>query len=387
MHSVPLILGLTTGASLAVGILAALGLHRLRSRSLRVLLTVTALAPMLAVAASVVVNVEAMFISGHDSTVVLIALACAVPIAVGLATVAGRQVAAGASAVAEGVRRFESGAATGERPGEEKSLAPAPVPAELAALAAELEQVRLRLAESRRREADLEQARRELIAFLSHDLRTPLAGLRALGEALEDGVIDDVPQALKRMLGAVDRMGTLVNDLFELSRLAAPHPPARGHEPVSLVELAADAVGESREHARARGVDLRLETADPADPLPVRGAGDQLTRALGNLVTNAVRHTRSGGRVLVRADRGGDGEIRLAVTDQCGGIPFEHLNRVFDTGWRGSPARSDDGGAGLGLAIVAAVARAHAGRVDVHNLDDGCRFELTLPSENAPRTA
>ena len=127
------------------------------------------------------------------------------------------------------------------------------MPAELAALTDELEMTRKKLAASHERERALEASRRELVAFMSHDLRTPLAGLRAVSEGLEDGVIDDVPGALRQMRATVDRMTGLVDDLFELSRLSAAPPPRR-RTAVSLRELAEDVAGESGEHARVSRV-------------------------------------------------------------------------------------------------------------------------------------
>ena len=147
---------------------------------------------------------------------------------------------------------------------------------------------------------------------------------------------------------------------------------------VSLREVAEDIARESAEGARAVGVRLDV---DADDRLPVRGVADELARALANLIGNAVRHTASGGAVVVHGDRDEDGRVRLSVSDACGGIAPEHLGRVFDTGWRADPERTPgDGRAGLGLAIARGVAEAHAGTLQVENTADGCRFELTLPA-------
>jgi len=254
-------------------------------------------------------------------------------------------------------------------------------PAEITALATELETTRESLRLSRERERSLERSRRELVAFMSHDLRTPLAGLRALAEGLEDGVIADQDGALRQMRLTVERMNGLVGDLFELSRLnAGPVRPRLARGPLSLVELAYDVVGEAREHARTRHVDLVLDVADDADRLAVQGNGDELARALSNLVGNAVRHTREHGQVCVSARRASDGRARLAVTDGCGGIKDDDLARVFDIGWRAEPERgTNDAGAGLGLAIARGVIESHAGSISVANIDGGCRFDVELP--------
>jgi signal transduction histidine kinase len=214
---------------------------------------------------------------------------------------------------------------------------------------------------------------------MSHDLRTPLAGLRALAEGLEDGVIDDPKPALAQMRVTVDRMNSLVDDLFELSRLTAGEP-SRKLMSVSLAELADEVAALVDHQARAR--DVRIEVDRPADDrLRVIGDADELSRALTNLVANAVRHTPAGGVVRLVADRAPDGRVRCTVVDACGGIAEPDLPRLFDVGWRGSADRTpDDGGAGLGLAIAQGVVHAHDGTIDVTNVPGGCRFELSLPA-------
>jgi len=218
---------------------------------------------------------------------------------------------------------------------------------------------------------------------MSHDLRTPLAGLRALAEGLEDGVIEDQAAALRQMRHTVERLNGLVGDLFELSRLTSDEgapAPARG--PVSLLEIAHDVVGEASEHARQARVELCLDVADDTDRLAVHGDADELARALGNLIGNAVRHTGPGGRVTVSARRGQDGSIRVAVSDGCGGIATADLPRLFDVGWRAEPERGTaDAGAGLGLAIAKGVVESHAGRISVDNVEGGCRFAVELPAQ------
>jgi signal transduction histidine kinase len=254
------------------------------------------------------------------------------------------------------------------------------VPAELAELTDELEMTRRKLAASHERERALEASRRELVAFMSHDLRTPLAGLRAVSEGLEDGVIEDVPGALRQMRATVDRMTGLVDDLFELSRLSAA-PPPRHRSAVRLRELAEDVAGENGEHARSSGVRLAVSTPTDDDRLAVQGDPDELTRAVTNLVGNAIRHTAPGGTVTLAVDREPDGRVRLAVTDGCGGIPADDLERVFDVGWRGDEQRTPaDGGGGLGLAIARGVVESHDGQIAVSNVDGGCAFQIDLPA-------
>ena len=376
------ILGLTAGAVILTGLLGALVLQAIRRRSLLFSIVVAALAPVAAVAAAVALNVNRMVISEHDSSVVSVALGLSTVLAVVLSYVLGHRVASGSRELTQALRGLADSPYAGASASPSAS-ASASAPAEISALATELETTRESLGLSRERERSLEQGRRELVAFMSHDLRTPLAGLRALAEGLEDGVIDDQVVALRQMRQTVERMNGLVDDLFELSRLnAGPARPAEARGPVSLVELAYDVVGEAREHARRRHVDLVLDVADDADRLAVQGNGDELARALSNLVGNAVRHTPEHGQVRVSAQRAPDGRARLAVTDGCGGIKDGDLARVFEIGWRGEPERgTQDAGAGLGLAIARGVIESHAGSISVVNVEGGCRFELALPAQ------
>lgn len=356
-----------------VGAAGVVLLHRLRRRALTALLVTAALLPVAAVAAAVLASVQVMFISEHDSQVLWVALGAALLLAVAFALVIGRWLVGASRELGRGVRGLVDELAV---------QSSTPLPVELAELATELETTRVRLEQSRLRERSLERSRRELVAFMSHDLRSPLAGLRALTEGLEDGVVDDVPAALGQMRCSVDRMSGLVSDLFELSRLQV-EVPGRPRVLVSLREVAEDVIGECHEQARALGVEMHARMPDD-DRLPVLGAADELERVLANLISNALRHTGSGRRIEVRGDRGDDGRVRVCVLDSCGGIPAEELGRVFDVGWRGDPERTPgDGRSGLGLAIARGVVEAHSGTLHVANTDGGCRFEVTLPSAEA----
>jgi len=366
------IFALTAGWTLAVGLLGGALLWRIRRKSLRITMIVAGLVPMLAALAAVTQSVQAMFISAHDSVVVLWTLAFSGLMGLAMSVLLGHWISAGSRDV--GLRLRQLGTSY------EPVAGSANVPAELAAITEELEMTRKRLSASSERERALEASRRELVAFMSHDLRTPLAGLRAVSEGLEDGVIEDVPGALRQMRATVDRMTGLVDDLFELSRLSAAPPPRR-RAAVSLRELAEDVVGESAEHARAEGVGLTVSTPGDGDRLAVHGDADELTRAVTNLVGNAIRHTERGGLVNLAVDRDG-GRVRLVVTDGCGGIPGEDLGRVFDVGWRGDAQRTPSvggTGGGLGLAIARGVVESHEGRIAVANVAGGCAFEIELP--------
>ncbi|WP_432937999.1 sensor histidine kinase [Kribbella sp. CA-253562] len=376
------ILAMTALWTLLVGAIGAVVLWRFRRRSLRITMIVVSLAPLAAALAAVGQSVRAMFISAHDSLVVLWTLAFSGLLGLAMSVMLAHWISAGSRDVGRRLRHLgTSYEAVG-------AVSNGNVPAELAELTDELETTRARLAASRERERALEASRRELVAFMSHDLRTPLAGLRALSEGLEDGVIEDAPGALRQMRTTVDRMTGLVDDLFELSRLSTAPPPRR-RSAVSLRELAEDVAGETTEHARSKGVTVAVSAPDDDDRLAVHGDADELTRAVSNLVGNAIRHTAPGGTVKLAVDREADGRVRLAVTDGCGGIPDDDLERVFDIGWRGDEQRTPatvsagtdlgSSGGGLGLAIARGVVESHEGTIEVSNVPGGCAFSIDLP--------
>ena len=381
MTDLLLIIGLTLAACIVVGLLGAVLLRAIRRSSLRYQVAVATLIPVLAVAATVVINVELMFLSAHDTTVILLALGIALVLAVVGAWLVSRRFSRASRRLEDTVGLLISDSGAGAAPKAEASdtrAAHDSLPAELARVEQELADARRTLAESRQRERAAEQSRQELVSFMSHDLRTPLAGLRALAEGLEDGVITDVPGTLRHFRSTVARMTIMVDDLFALSRVqGAPEP--RELSLVALSELVCDVTSEAE--ATARKADVRLEVNLPEhDNLAVLGRHEDLSRALGNLISNAIRHTEPQQTVRVSAERAEDGSVRVAVQDGCGGIPDAYLDRVFDTGWRASPARgTGEGGAGLGLAIARGVVESHNGEIGVRNTETGCRFEVALP--------
>src|SRR5215211_1073177 len=381
MTDLLLIIGLTLAACVGVGLLGAWLLRAIRRSSLRYQMAVATLIPVLAVAATVVINVELMFLSAHDTTVILLALGIALVLAVVGAWLVSRRFSRASRRLEDTVGLLISDSGAGAAPKAEASdtrAAHDSLPAELARVEQELADARRTLAESRQRERAAEQSRQELVSFMSHDLRTPLAGLRALAEGLEDGVITDVPGTLRHFRSTVARMTIMVDDLFALSRVqGAPEP--RELSLVALSELVCDVTSEAE--ATARKADVRLEVNLPEhDNLAVLGRHEDLSRALGNLISNAIRHTEPQQTVRVSAERAEDGSVRVAVQDGCGGIPDAYLDRVFDTGWRASPARgTGEGGAGLGLAIARGVVESHNGEIGVRNTETGCRFEVALP--------
>lgn len=244
--------------------------------------------------------------------------------------------------------------------------------------------VRQQLAVETRRaeERGREETRRELIAWVSHDLRTPLAGIRAMGEALEDQVVeepDDVVAYGARISAETGRLSSMVDDLFELSRINAGRLEVRTG-PMGLDGLVQDVAQGLLPLASARGVGLEWDL----QPMVGQASGPETERVVRNVVANAVRHTAAGGTVRLRGGTA-DGDVWLTVEDGCGGIPDEDLPRIFEVGFRGTAARSPEveplgAGAGLGLAIARGLMSAQDGRIDVTNVADGCSFRLTLPA-------
>ena len=245
-------------------------------------------------------------------------------------------------------------------------------------LARQLDTLSGKLEELRARERSLEKSRRELVAGVSHDLRTPLAAARALAEALEDGLVsteEEVAQYHRRIRKEIDRVSQLVDDLFELSRIEAGslqlHP-----ELVALEDLISEALAQAAPLADQQGV--RLE-GHVLEAMPeVRLSEPHVFRVLTNLLDNALRHTPPGGRVSLEAGRGAD-TVWVSVRDECGGVADEHLPRLFEPGFRAETGHPPDGRSGLGLAIVRGLVQAHGGTTSVRNEDHGCRFTVSLP--------
>ena len=339
-----------------VGLGGAGALRLLRGRSIAthvvVLLSVTGSA----VVAGIVAVAQAMFLSAHDLQVVLITVTASAVVSLTVGAVFGRRLARAA----------------------------------------------IWAGQARERERVMEAGRRDLVAWVSHDLRTPLAGMRAMAEALEDNVVHD-PQTVaeyhRRIRVETDRMSRLVDDLFELSRINAG-ALRLALSRVPLADIVSDAIAATAPLAASRGI--RIIAAESGWPT-VTGSEPELARVVTNLLVNSVRYTRPDG--TVRIDAGVDhGDVWLAVSDTCGGIPEADLPRLFDVAFRGERARSPEraspgpvagvdatrgiraaaetmtGGGGLGLAIVRGLIEAHGGQVQAHNTHGGCRFVIRVPT-------
>ncbi|MDQ3661582.1 MAG: ATP-binding protein [Actinomycetota bacterium] len=359
-------------AAVIAGALGSLALRALSHRSMGLQIAVVSLTSVAAVAAGAVSAANQMFISSHDLRALVVVLSAAGAVGATGALMLGRRVArasrwlgASAGLIAEGKEPVDPSH---------------PVSEELRSVAIALKDMSQRLDESRERERAMERSRRELVAWVSHDLRTPLAGIRAMAEALEDGMASDDVTASRyhRTLRVeTDRLAGLVDDLFELSRINAGNLRLE-LESVSLGDLVSDALSAAAGVARAGGV--RLDGRLATETLELEASAPEIARVISNLLENAIHHTPAEGVVTVEAGAQ-KGHAYVAVADACGGIPDSDLDRVFDVAFRGQQARTpgERVRGGLGLAIARGIVDAHGGDIQVRNVDSGCLFTVRLP--------
>ncbi len=365
------VVALAAGAALVLSLLGLVVTHHLGQRPLSVYLWVAALTTVLGIVAGTVLAGWRMFLSPKDERTVIVVLVAA-------ATVGGLTAIVLARTLRQGIGTVSRLASSlGQRP----HAPAAPVPTlELSNLASQLQEVGEQLHESIVRERSLEASRRELVAWISHDLRTPLAGIQALTEALEDGIVTD-PETVSRYyrtIGSeVARLDGMVDDLFRLSRIHSGLLNLN-LELVSLNDVVSDALTLVRPMAKAKGVHVVGQVEQGS--AKVRLSTTESLRILRNLLENALRHTPAGGEVSLRASVTDD-ETVMTVRDGCGGIAEADLARVFELGFRGDAARSPepDKRAGLGLAIAHGLVQAHGGDIEVANESGGCCFTVRLP--------
>jgi signal transduction histidine kinase len=322
---------LAAGGAVLAGVLAAVLLVLVRRSSLTAQTVVAGLAPVLAVAIGVAGASSAMFISRHDVHVLLVVL------------------------VAAGTAGLLTGLSLGRR-----------------------------LAEAQDRASAVERSRRELVAWVSDDLRAPLSGIRAMAGALEEAIIDDTETVSlyhRTIRQEADRLAALIEDLLELSRI---HSGVTSPDPsrVALHELVSDALARASIAASAKGIDLRGAVGDPSPMVEL--AGPEMARAVRNLLDDAIRHTPTGGTIWVEAalDEAGTSAV-VSVLDACGGMPERHVDQVFDmaygdNGSRGDRMRPTGDGGGVELAVAREVVETDRGRISAGKESQGCRFTVRL---------
>jgi signal transduction histidine kinase len=346
------------GATLVCGLAAGVALHRLPT--LRLQLTGLGLLAVILPLGAVVLSGIVMFQSGHDLTILAVAAASstsAVLAALALGHSIGREV--------EPFQRAAAAIAAGDF----TVRAPEPRQRELAALATTFNEMAARLEQ-------LFDTRTQMVAWASHDLRTPLANIQAMLEALEDGLAEPA-KYLPALREQAQTLGVLIDDLFELARIDAGALTLELHE-AQLSGLVRSCLRGIEAEAQARSVQLQ---ADVDDAVTVRCAPEKVQRVLVNLLTNSLRHTPTDGSVAVRVERRPE-EVRILVEDTGDGLEPEAERRMFERFWRGDPARSmASGGAGLGLAIARGLVEAHGGRIGAENRPGGgARVWFTLPA-------
>lgn len=333
---------------------------------------------MIVITVNVIVAAYAMFISTHDLSLLALLLAYSIAMAAIYSVLVSSSIGDSLRTLTMAARRMSAGDLTVRVP-----VAPE---RELAELGGAFNAMAERLDLAFRRQRELEEARQGLIAAVSHDLRTPLASLRVMVEAINDGVAND-PATVQRYIKAMERetisLGRLIDDLFEMARLDAGQVQLRLQpNPISnIIEEALESLGAQ---ASRQGIALRCNV-DRAVP-PVLVDPDRIQRVLYNLIQNAIRHTPADGTVFVEVfDRGPD--VQVNVRDTGEGIASTDLPHVFDRFYRGDKARSRDStaGAGLGLSIARRLVETHGGHIWVAQPPEGGSiFSFTLPKAAIP---
>jgi two-component system sensor histidine kinase BaeS len=342
--------------TLAVGVVLGAGLRALPTLRLQ-LAGLAALAVCLPLAV-VLLSGWVMFHMGADVEILAVSVASAA-VAVVVALWLARSIAGSI----DGVRRASARLAAGDL----SARAPRSGPAEVTELAGAFNEMAV----------DLERlfdARRELVAWASHDLRAPIANVQALLEATADGLME-ADEALPRLEEQVRTLTTLVDDLFELARIDAGVLQLELHE-ASLAEVVRASLRGVEAEARLRGISLASNVDEAAR---ARFAPLEVERVLLNLLANALRHTPTDGSVAVRVETRAS-EVAVTVEDTGVGLAEDAPARMFERFWRGDPARAGRG-AGLGLAIARGLVEAQGGRIWAENRPGGgACVSFTLPA-------
>jgi signal transduction histidine kinase len=358
--------------AVVVAAIAGIALRFARHKPMLLRLLIVVGATVVSIAGATMAIAAQMYISEHDLVVLCWVIGAAAVVSLAVAALVGMGI------TRSSVRLRSTARAIGEGqvvlPEDYAGL-------EFAALAQELAETSRRLARAREEVTTMDLSRRRLVAWISHDLRTPLAAIRAMAESLEDGVAEEPSRYHRQIRLQAEALASMVDDLFELSKIQSG-TLSLNMEPVSLFDLVSDAVADLHPVAASRSITL---TESRTGNLTLFGDARELSRVIGNLLMNAIEHSPANSRILISARETEDQHVALSVVDAGGGIPEEDLGKIFDAGWRGTPSRTPSpspgisAGAGLGLAIVAGIVEAHSGGVSVRNVPGGCQFDVILP--------
>ena len=374
-----LYVGTASVSAIVLGWTLLVALDRLFRPPLAVRAFAGSVAGGLAALLNVSIVARLMFVNTSHDLRLLVALlasgtAVSVFFAVGVAALTSRRV----QLVARAIERLASGDYASQVAGETEAGG-----REVAALAEDVERLRQRLMEAETAREQMERERREFGAAISHDLRTPLASMRAVIEALDDGIVDD-PQEVRGYYGHLrretQRLGRMIDDLFELAQVDAGVLPL-DLRTMALQDVVSEVIDGMRALAAQRGIDLTV--AIEGDPPALALDPARMERAIANLVRNAVEHSDSGGTIEAALAVEG-ASVVLRVRDEGEGIAAADLPRIWDRFYRSDPSRKHRAGlgdgAGLGLAIVRGTVEAHGGSVGVTSTPGaGATFEVRLP--------
>lgn len=314
-----------------------------------------------------------MFISKHDAEFLLVLLVFSGLTSLGFGYLMSRSITRGLGELTRGAEEIARGNLRARVHVETRD--------EVERLGNAFNHMAEQLETSAARQQELEVARREVVAAVSHDLRTPLASLRAMIEAINDGVVTDEATRQRYLKNAqlqTENLSLLVDDLFELAQLDAGILQW-SVEPSSLRDLISDTLETMHMQAEEQHIQLSGWVDPTVDPVLMNS--HKMQRVLYNLIQNALRHTPGDGTIFVEARRRGEELVQVDVIDSGEGIEPEDLPRVFEQFYRGEKSRSRaTGGAGLGLAIAQRIVQAHHGEIWVESQRGaGSRFSFTLP--------
>jgi signal transduction histidine kinase len=379
------VLALTVLGTALVGFLALAMIERTRGLTLAMrTFAGVAIGALVALANVLIVSAQMFVNTGHDFALIVALVVVGSGVTLLFATRLARATARDVDPLRAALHQLAGGSL-------EALELPRGHTAEFAALASDIERLRDQLARVSEEQDRLDQERRALTASISHDLRTPLGSIRAMAEALDDGVVsadDERRDYYQRIRRETERLARMIDELFELAQIDAGALRLERHS-LRLEEVAAEVVEAIRPLAREASVSLELEVTGEPPVAQVDGA--RMERAIGNLLRNAIEHTPAGGQILVTVGVDSPSGVALTVQNPGPPIPERDLERVWERFYRGEPSRTRRSrggadGAGLGLAIVKGIVETHGGAVSVASeVGAGTRFTIRLPADAGAR--